>query len=239
MSPQAGFLLQDQIRPRLISAIPNAVPFIAPEDAQEVIADGTAMAAQMIHQAEQKGKQLVQSVNGKRRKLQITCGNVAFYTIVKLRNGRRSTGSSVTDVHGVGTQIQGNTRLASLDEVAAVDELNGGEIYEFHDVLAADQEDPAVRAARKMDWHTFMSSLSKREQAIINCMIEGRTFREAAKSAKCSDAAIRETRRELANKVLDFKGLQILSDIQRRPQWKDSLNATHERLACREEHRTL
>ena len=66
MSREAGFLLQDQIRPRLISAIPNAVPLIAPEDIQELVQDGTAMAAQIIHHAELKGKLLVQSVNGKR-----------------------------------------------------------------------------------------------------------------------------------------------------------------------------
>ena len=57
MSPQAGFLLQTEVLPRLISAIPQAVSFIGSEDAQELIQDGTLIAAQMIHNAERAGKE--------------------------------------------------------------------------------------------------------------------------------------------------------------------------------------
>ena len=52
MSPQAGFLLQDQVVPRLRSAIPNAVSFIGCEDVEELIQDSTALAAKMMHNAE-------------------------------------------------------------------------------------------------------------------------------------------------------------------------------------------
>ncbi len=34
------------------------------------------------------------------------------------------------------SQLNGRTRLTSLDEEAAVDEENGSEIFEFHDVLS-------------------------------------------------------------------------------------------------------
>ena len=61
MSPQVGFLLQDQVVPRLRSAIPNALSFIGCEDAEELIQDGTALAAQMMHNAEQAGKKVVRS----------------------------------------------------------------------------------------------------------------------------------------------------------------------------------
>ena len=104
MSPQAGFLLQTQVLPRLISAIPIAVSFIGSEDAQELIQDGTALAAQMIHNAEQAGKKVIKTPGSRRgaRKLSavktISAGNIAFYTLQKLKCGRRSTGSSVVDV---------------------------------------------------------------------------------------------------------------------------------------------
>jgi hypothetical protein len=49
MSPQAGFLLQDQVVPRLKSAIPNVVHCVGAEDHQELIQDATAMAARMMH----------------------------------------------------------------------------------------------------------------------------------------------------------------------------------------------
>jgi hypothetical protein len=111
MSPQVGLLLQDQVVPRLRSAIPNAVAFIGCEDAEELIQDGTALAARIMHNAEQAGKKVVRSAGG-RRGQEITAGNVCYYTIEKLRCGRRSTGSTVVDVHGAGTQLKGNTRPA-------------------------------------------------------------------------------------------------------------------------------
>ena len=122
MSPQAGFLFQDQIIPRLISAIPNAVSFIGSEDAEELVQDGTLIAAQMIHNAEQAGKKVVRNPGASRRGARkirtISAGNMAYYTIQKLKCGRRSTGSSTVDVYGSGTQINGTTRLTSLDEAA-------------------------------------------------------------------------------------------------------------------------
>jgi hypothetical protein len=41
----------------------------------------------------------------------------------------------------------------------------------------------------------------------------------------------------LALKIHDFMGSDILIQIRRKPNWKDSLDASRERLACREELR--
>ena len=46
--------------------------------------------------------------------------------------------------------------------------------------------------------------------------------------ANCSDQA-----KNLALKIQEFMGINILVDIQRRPGWKDSLEASKERMACR------
>jgi hypothetical protein len=198
------------------------------------------MAAQMIHNAEKNGKQLVQSASSKRRKLQITCGNVAFYTIVKLRNGRRSTGSSVVDVYGAGTQINGRSRLNSLEEVVAESEVDGGEIYFMHDVLADDhQEDPSVKAARRMDWAAFMSGLSAREKAIVLLTIEGKCGAAIARALKTSSYTVQNSKHQLASKIIEFMGPDIIIAIQRRPGWEDSINATRMKMACREERRHL
>jgi hypothetical protein len=51
--------------------------------------------------------------------------------------------------------------------------------------------------------------------------------------------SIQSTKRDLGNKILDLMGLQIMTGIQRPPQWIDSLDCTRENPACREEHRTL
>ena len=239
MSPQAGFLLQDQIVPRLISAIPQAVPFIGSEDAHELIADGTLIAAQMIHGAEQAGTKLVRNPGARRgaRKVKtISAGNVAFYTIQKLNCGRRSTGSSTVDVYGSGTQINGTTRLSSLDEPTASDD-DLGEPLLLHDVLSRDEEDPGTKAARRMDWQTFMAGLSKRDQAIINCLVEGKPLASLSRRRHLNTSTLLYHRRRLALKIQDFMGSDILIQIRRKPNWKDSLDATREKMACREERK--
>ena len=244
MSPQAGFLLQDQIIPRLISAIPQAVSFIGSEDAHELVADGTLIAAQMIHNAEQAGKKVVRNPGpgrqGARRIKTISAGNVAFYTIQKLKCGRRSTGSSTVDVYGSGTQINGTTRLTSLDEaapVASVDDV--GEPLVLHDVLSRDEEDPGTKAARKMDWQTFMASLLPRDQAIINCLVEGKPLASLARRRHLNTSTILYHKRRLGDAVLEHFGKDIIPQVLRKPNWKDSLDSTRERLACREERRHL
>jgi hypothetical protein len=124
---------------------------VGAEDAQELIQDSIAIAAKLMHSVEQAGKK-------------VTPGNIAYYTIQHIKSGRRSTGSSVVDVHGSATQSSGKTRLSSLDEVVPSNEECGGEIFTFNDVLSNDQEDPGTKAARKMDWESFLTSLSARDR---------------------------------------------------------------------------
>ena len=47
-----------------------------------------------------------------------------------------------------------------MEQVVASNEECGGEIWELHDVLSTDAEDPGTKAARKMDWSEFVSGLS-------------------------------------------------------------------------------
>src|ERR1035441_6751273 len=115
----------------------------------------------MMHNVEAKGKT-------------VTPGNIAYYTIMHIKSGRRSTGSSMADVHGSQTQLNGTTRISSMEEVVASSD-EGGEIFTFNDVLSNDQEDPGTKAARKMDWESLLDSLSLRDQAIIQFMIEGKS----------------------------------------------------------------
>jgi hypothetical protein len=91
MSPQAGWILQDQVVPRLKSAIPQVVRCVGPEEHDELIQDATAMAPRLMDSNEKAGKT-------------VTPGNVAYFTIGHIRSGRRSTGSSICDAVGTGTQ---------------------------------------------------------------------------------------------------------------------------------------
>jgi hypothetical protein len=244
MSPQAGFLLQTEILPRLKSTIPIAVSFIGSEDAEELVQDGTLIAAQMIHCAEQAGTRVVRKPGAGRRGASkvrtISAGNVAFYTIQKLKCGRRSTGSSSVDVYGSGTQINGATRLTSLDEAAPVTSVDDvGEPLVLHDVLSRDEEDPGTKAARRVDWDSFMASLSARDQAIIGCLVEGKPLATLARRRHLNTSTILYHKRRLGDAVLEHFGKDIIPQVLRKPHWKDGLDASRERLACREERRHL
>jgi hypothetical protein len=134
-----------------------------------------------------------------------------------------------------GTQIDGRVRLSSLEEVVSSNAESGGEIFLFHDVLSNDQEDPSTRAARKLDWSEFYAGLPEREKAAVDFLIEGKTLREAGRSLGVGDSTMVNSKKSLAGKILEFIGAGILHDVQQRPQWKDGLEATREKLACRHE----
>ena len=51
MSPHTGFVLVNEIFPRLKRAIPNVVCLVGCEDVQELIQDATAIAAKLLHSA--------------------------------------------------------------------------------------------------------------------------------------------------------------------------------------------
>jgi hypothetical protein len=227
MSPRSGWLLVNEIVPRLRSAVPLVAHCIGAEDPDELIGDATLHAAKVLHSAEARGKK-------------ITPGNACYYAIQHCKSGRRSTGNSCVDVMASGTQINGTTRLTSLDEAApmtGVDDV--GEPLVLHDLLSNDQEDPATKAARKMDWDSFMAGLSDRDQAIINCLVEGKALASLARKRHLNNSTLLYHKQRLATKIQDFMGSDILIQIRRKPNWKDSLDASRERLACRDQRRHL
>ena len=167
----------------------------------------------MIHNAEQAGKKVVRNPGagrrGARKVSTISAGNVAFYTIQKLKCGRRSTGSSTVDVYGSGTQINGASRLTSLDESAAsVDDV--GEPLVLHDLLSRDEEDPATKAARKMDWDSFMAGLSARDQAIIHCLVEGKRLGSLARRRHLNNSTLVYHKERLRGGGVQYPGASAI-----------------------------
>jgi hypothetical protein len=225
MSPLAGFVLKDEICPRLVSAIPNSVLCVGSEDHKELIQDGITMAAKMLDRVERQGKME-----------EISASNIAYYTIQHLKTGRRGNGSSSVDVLGSSTQLNGSAKLNSLQEVVSESE-SGDEIFELQDVISNDSEDPAIQATRKMDWDSFMASLSKIELMVVECLSAGKTLREAGRSVGRSDSSMQGYRKKLALKIIEFMGVDILKDIAQLPGWKIGLNCERDWLACRADRR--
>ena len=223
MSPQAGWILQEEIVPRLRSAIPRNVNQIGSEDAEELNQDATVMAAKLLDRTEQLGKQ-------------VTAGNIAYYTILHMKSGRRSCSSSYSDVLGIGTQLNGRSLTTSFDEPVH-EESELGEEFTVNDVLSLDDEDPGQKACRKIDWDELLGSLTKRQQLLVECMLAGKNRVQAARSIGVSSWTINYDRTRLAEKIVEFMGADILVEILRIPDWKNNLNAERELLACKYDRR--
>ena len=225
MSPKASWILQEEIVPRLCGAVPQSVRCVGAEDPEELIQDATCMAARMLNRVESQGKL------GK-----VSASNISYYTLQHLKTGRRSNGSSRVDVYGSSTQLNGASKLHSLNEVVSQSEC-GDEIFELQDVISNDREDPSVQATRKMDWDTFLAGLSKMEQLVVECLCNGRTLRAAGRSVGVGDSTMQTYRRKIAVKILEFMGANIIADSTRQPRWHDNLQATREKQAARLEVR--
>lgn len=225
MSPQAGWILQDQIAPRIAGAVPRSILCVGAEDHAELVQDGITLAAKMVDRLEQQGKL------GK-----VTPGNIAYYTLQHLKSGRRANGSSRVDTYGTGTQLDGITQLHSLNEVVSVSE-SGNEIFELQDVISNDHEDPSTKAARKIDWDAFMAGLSRVEMLVVEFLSAGKTLREAGRKVGLSDSTMQTYRKKIAAKLLEAMGVDILKDIALTPNWRIGLNCERELMACRADRR--
>ena len=78
-----------------------------------------------------------------------------------------------------------------------------------------------------------MDSLTARDQSIIQFLIEGSSCSVISRELGVCTSTIQHRKKSLAVKVQEFMGREILVDIQRSPRWKQDLEATREKLACR------
>ena len=223
MSPQAGWILQEEVVPRLRASIPRNVNQVGADDPEELIQDATCMAAKLMHSVELQGKT-------------VTPGNIAYYTILHMKSGRRSHGSSKTDVCGIGTQLNGSSRLHSLNEVVSEDDC-GFEIFELQDVISRDHEDPATVAGRNLDWKQLLTGLSHIEKMVVEFLGAGKTLRDVGRQFGLSDSTLQNYRRKLAVKILECMGADVLHDIVVAPGWRINLDCERQSQACRSDRR--
>ncbi len=218
MSPQAAELLVQEIAPRLRSSLSKA-PQIGADDLGEMVQDGLALAATLLASAEARGKA-------------VSAGNISYYAARLVKQGRRSTGQSTTDVLSPGTQLAGRSRLVSLD-AALTEEVPGEEPMCLHDVLASTTEDPATAAIRRLDWARLVSALDTTARKILHCLSEGQDLTSLVPKLKRSRSALQGDKERLARQTTELFGSDILAEVQHLPQWHDNLVASRERSACR------
>jgi hypothetical protein len=84
MSPRAGLILIEEIIPRLRSTVPRCVQPVGSKDAEELLQDSIAVAAQMLHNIEHSGREVLPAV-------------IACCVLLYLQSGWRSNNCSQTD----------------------------------------------------------------------------------------------------------------------------------------------
>ena len=222
MSPQAGFILTDKIVPRLKTAIQQVKP-VGAEDTEELFQDAIAVAAKMLHDLEQRGKD-------------VTPGNVVYYTILHMKSGRRSYSAGRTDVMNSGTQLDSKSCVLSFEtEVGFDEEIN--EPVRLEEFLACAQDDPSMTASRRMDWEEFIDTHDNRYRPILRDIGEGRTVKDTAQSCGEGYSRIYQLKQKLADDLREFMGEEAIADSLHAPQWKGDIRAEFEKAACRADRR--
>jgi hypothetical protein len=223
MSPQAGEMLMGQIVPRLRSAIPRNVTKVGAEDEEELVQDAIATAAQMLDAVERNGKE-------------VTPGNIAFYTILHMKSGRRSQCRSRADVMAQGTQLDRKASVLSLEEEVGYDpELD--EAVTLGDHLASHHEDPAMAAGRNIDWELFMATHDYRYGIIIKGFAQGKALVDTAKDCGAGYSRLSQLRQQMVQDLLAFLGEDPIADAAKIPAWRAGILADREHAACQADRR--
>jgi hypothetical protein len=221
MSPKTGFILMEKVVPRLRAAIPANVLPVGTEDREELIQEGITLAAQLMHSLEEKGKT-------------VTPGNIAYYTLLHLKSGRRSQYGGRADVMGSGTRLDQRSCVFSLEEPAGIDPETGEEIP-LGEMLTNSQDDPSESASRNVDWEDFLGSHDGRYGSLLRELAQGKTVRDVAKTTGVKYGRVRLLKEKLARELRDFMGGEFFPG--RRPVWRGNVLVDHERATCRAERR--
>ena len=223
MNKASGAILLDEIVPRLRSVIPHCVKTVGAEDSEELIQDAIANAAKMLESVERQGKT-------------VTPGNIAYYSILHMKSGRRSNSCGRTDALASSTQLDGKSSVLSMEEEIGYDpEMD--EPIRLEDVLASDNEDPAQIAARDIDWELFLATHDYRYGVIILGLLHGKKFRESVQGCGDGFSRVYQLKANLAADLLAFMGSEAIADSTRVPAWRAHIQKDREKVACRHDRR--
>ena len=222
MSPQGGFVLLNQIEPRLRASVPH-IRGVGAEDTEELLQDGLALAAKMLHDLEERGKE-------------VTPGNVAYYSILHLRSGRRSCSAGRTDVMNAGTQLDNLSSVLSFEEPAGYDPETDEEIP-LGDMLAGNTDDPAMAASRMLDWEGFLGTHNPRYEAMVSDLAQGNRAKDTAARFGLSNSWAHDLKEKLAGDLREYFGEEAIADSLRVPSWRGNVMVDHEKAARRADRR--
>jgi hypothetical protein len=213
MTPE--YMLQE-VAPRIRAGIGSSIPRAGGEDDAELLQDGLVIALDLLHSAEARSKE-------------VSAGNIAYYTIKHLRAGRRSTGFRKNDPLHPASQLNG-CRVYSLHEAVPTE---NDENLTLSEVLDSRAEDPSVEAGRRLDWQGLFHKLDEVAKAILRALADGSELTRLVAPLKLSRSTLQTRKNQLAKLIRECLGEDILCQVQECPSWRNGLEASRERLACR------
>ena len=194
---------------------------VGSDDREEQFQDAMATAAQLLHSVEARSK------------AGVSAGNVAYFAVKLVKQGRRSYGSKPDPLHPV-TSMSGRCRVVSMDEPVQCEE-GSDEPLVLGEVLASEAEDPSATGARNLDWQAFTATLDELARNILQCLADERPLLEVAHAAGVSRSTIQNHKNRLTAAMQAFMGPELMQELQRAPQWRINIRAMREKLACRYE----
>lgn len=219
MSPQAGCLLVEQVAPRLRATI-SRLPQVGADDHDELYQDGLAIAAQLLHSAEQRGKE-------------VTAGNLAYFASKALACGRRSTYGGRVDALSAAAQLDGSSEVIPLflfqEDSAPLLDAGDDAVLSMGDLLAARTDDPSVAAARNLDWETFLNDHEPLTRQMVEVLAGGETMHGLKAVTGWCDSYLSGKKREMAAELRECFGEDCLREVGREPAWFNDLRIGQER----------
>ena len=104
-------------------------------------------------------------------------------------------------------------------------------------LLASDDEDAAMAAARNIDWQLFLATHDYRYGVILKGVAEGRSLKETAAAQGEWYPSMWALKQRMAEEVRQYLGEAAIADSAQTPRWKASIAVDRERTACRAERR--
>jgi hypothetical protein len=205
-------MLEKQIYPIIRNTIPRKAKPIGSEDYAELVQDAAAVAAAMIDAMEQSGRAPLPN-------------SIAYYSIQRIKSGRRSYGGSRSDVMNSGYQMDNESSVCSMQAQV------GGENEDFSvgDMIASRSEDIAAQVLRQIDWDDFMQTLDARKRMIVQELMLGGSTGEIARRLAVTSARIVQLKREIGQAIRKFMGDAILVDSVSESVWQRDIRGLRER----------
>ena len=179
-----------EVAPALRLAVRRYVRPVAPEDYHDLTQEGLAIAWRSSLALVRRGRPILPAP-------------IVFYTVRRLRSGRRFLRSGRTDVMSAACQLDGNSRLISI-HAEFHSPIDGDQFSALIDRLPDLSADSSAAVWKRLDLAAFLSSLSDTQRLVLARTVAGYGPTAIAAQLGLSPPRIVQIRRGIAREARRF-----------------------------------